>query len=347
MLEIQNQVQLQAFNSLKLSAIASHYCKIYSHSDLIAALAFADQSQLNCVILSGGSNVLLPEQLNALVLHMQIQGISVVEETAESVIIDVAAGENWHQFVMYSTDKQWYGLQNLALIPGLVGASPVQNIGAYGVEVGEFIASVYVYDRFTQTFVHLMANECDFSYRNSIFKQNPTRYVIVSVRFKLYKTPSLKLAYGDLKTAVGEEKTAENLQQQVINIRRSKLPDPAQYPNAGSFFKNPIITSTQYQQLIVQFPNMPNYLQANGYVKVAAGWLIEQAGWKGRKHGVVGMFERQALVLVNYDQAGLHDVQQTYTLVQQAVQQQFAIWLEPEPVRFLDNGTIASYIDNS
>ncbi|SDB87158.1 UDP-N-acetylmuramate dehydrogenase [Acinetobacter boissieri] len=342
MLEIQTQVQLQAFNTLKLPATVSHYCKIYSHIDVEDALNFADEAQLNCVILSGGSNMLLPEHLNALILHMHIQGISVVTETSADITVDVAAGENWHTFVLYSTAQKWYGLQNLALIPGLVGASPVQNIGAYGVEVGEFIESVQVYDRITKQYVCLAAHECQFAYRQSIFKQDLTRYIILSVRFKLSRTPYLNLAYGDLKAAVGDEKTAENLQSQVIKIRQSKLPDPEQYPNAGSFFKNPIITHTQYQQLSVQFPNMPNYLQPDGYVKVAAGWLIEQVGWKGRKHGAVGMFERQALVLVNYDQAGLQEVQHTYALVQHAVQQQFSIWLEPEPVRFLPNGTIAS-----
>lgn len=342
MLEIQTQVQLQTFNTLKLQAVVSHYCKIKSHADVEEALHFADQAQLNCVILSGGSNILLPKYLNALILHMDIQGVCVVAETVGNITVDVAAGENWHGFVLHSTQQQWYGLQNLALIPGLVGASPVQNIGAYGIEVGEFIESVYAYDRMEKQYIRLVASACQFRYRHSIFKQDPTRYIILSVRFKLNKTPCLKLAYGDLKVAVGDEKTAENLQSQVIKIRQSKLPDPAQYPNVGSFFKNPIITYTHYQQLIAQFPRMPNFLQADGYVKVTAGWLIEQVGWKGRKYGSVGMFERQALVLVNYGHASLHNIEQTCELVQQAVKQQFSIWLEPEPVKFLDNGTIAS-----
>ncbi|MBF7685857.1 UDP-N-acetylmuramate dehydrogenase [Acinetobacter sp. B10A] len=345
MLEIQTQKQLQALNTLKLNAIASHYCKINCHSDIVDALEFAKNAQLNYMVLSGGSNVLLPEYLNALVLHMNIKGITIFKETDTYIEVDVAAGETWHEFVLYSTKRKWYGLQNLALIPGLVGASPVQNIGAYGIEVGEFIESVYAYDCICKTFVRLMADECEFAYRHSIFKQYPMRYIIVSVRFHLYTTARLTLAYGDLKTAMGQEQTAENLQQQVINIRQTKLPDPLVYPNVGSFFKNPMITHTQYQQLSAQFPNMPNYLQPNGYVKVAAGWLIEQAGWKGRRSGAVGMFEHQALVLVNYDQATLQDVQYTYALVQHAVHERFSIWLEPEPVRFLDNGTIALHID--
>jgi len=236
-------------------------------------------------------------------------------------------------------------LQNLALIPGLVGASPVQNIGAYGVEVGEFIHAVEVYDRKLKKFDSIAVSDCHFSYRHSIFKDDPTRYVITHVTFKLLKQANLKLNYGDLKAAVGDNLTAENLQQQVIRIRQSKLPDPKEFPNVGSFFKNPIVNQQVFDQIAVHFPNLPHYPQANGQVKMAAGWLIDQAGWKGKQLGPVGMFHKQALVLVNYGHASLTDVRQTYGAVQQAVWDKFKIMLEPEPVLFDCKGLIRSHQD--
>lgn len=346
MIEVQQQVQLQKFNTLHLKSVAAYYVQISTQQDLLEALDFAKQHQLNCLILSGGSNMLLPESIQALVIHINIRGIKKLEENDQHVMVRVGAGENWHDFVLYSTKQHWYGLQNLALIPGLVGASPVQNIGAYGVEAGDFIETVQVYDRECSQFETLIASECHFAYRHSIFKDDPNRYVIVSVTFKLLKVADLKLGYGDLRAAVGDELTAENLQNQVINIRQSKLPDPKDFPNAGSFFKNPIISEIQYQQLAPQFPQLPHYPQPEQQVKIAAGWLIDQAGWKGKKLGVVGMFEKQALVLVNYEDATLKDVQQTYQAVQQAVKQKFNIVLEPEPVLFNDLGLIQPHVSN-
>lgn len=343
MIKIQQDVQLQAFNTLNLPALASHYCQIHQPEELIPALTFAQQHDLNVLVLSGGSNMLLPEKIQALVLHMAIHGIEVTAEDAQTKTLTVGAGEVWHDFVLCTTTQQLYGLQNLALIPGLVGASPVQNIGAYGVEAGEFIEHVSVYDRNEQCFKQIAATDCHFSYRHSIFKDEPNRYIITQVSFKLLKNPSFKLNYGDLKQAVGENLSAENLQQQVIQIRQSKLPDPKEYPNVGSFFKNPVITAAAYEHLACQFPNLPHYPQPSGEVKIAAGWLIDQAGWKGKCLGAVGMFHKQALVLVNYGQATLADVQATYQAVQQDVLQKFNIHLEPEPVLFNQMGLIQSH----
>ncbi len=345
MIQIQQNVQLQALNTLKLDAVASHYCQVHSTEDLLQGLKFAQQQKLNVLVLSGGSNMLLPAKIQALVLHMVIQGIEIIAEDEQSTTFKVGAGEVWHDFVLFTTTQQLYGLQNLALIPGLVGASPVQNIGAYGVESGEFIESVSVYDRVEQVFKSIAAADCHFAYRHSIFKNDPNRYIITHVNFKLLKTPTFKLNYGDLKQAVGDNLTAENLQQQVIRIRQSKLPDPKEYPNVGSFFKNPVISSAMYQQLAAQFPNVPHYPQPNGEVKIAAGWLIDQAGWKGKRLGAVGMFDKQALVLVNYTQATLADVQATYHAVQQDVQQKFNIRLEPEPVLFDQTGLIRPHTE--
>ena len=344
-MQIQTQVQLKPFNTLSLDAVASHYCKIQSIDDLIQALDFAKQQQLNILILSGGSNMLLPEQIHALVLHMDIQGIELLDADDQVQRLRVGAGQSWHDFVLWTTQQGFYGLQNLALIPGLVGASPVQNIGAYGVEVGEFIESVEVYDRENHSFSSIKAADCDFAYRHSIFKDQPCRYIITHVIFRLLKQPELKLNYGDLKTAVGEEQTPENLERQVIQIRQSKLPDPKEYPNVGSFFKNPVVDLQFFDQIAQQFPNLPHYPQPNNQVKMAAGWLIDQSGWKGKQLGSVGMFHKQALVLVNYANASLKDVRATYQAVQADVQEKFGVLLEPEPVLFAENGMIRSHQD--
>ena len=340
---IQHDIQLQSFNTIALSAVASHYTVIENSTDVVEALAYAAAHQLNVMILSGGSNMLLPAYIHALVMHMDIQGIEQTAEDEHSTTLKVGAGQNWHDFVLWSTAHQHYGLQNLALIPGRVGASPVQNIGAYGVEVGEFIEHVHVYDREQNIFTAIPASACDFSYRHSIFKEHPTRYIITHVSFKLLKKAVLKINYGDLKTAMAEDLTAENLQQQVIQIRQSKLPDPKEYPNVGSFFKNPVIAQASFDQLSQKFPNLPHYPQPNAQVKMAAGWLIDQAQWKGKRLGNVGMFHKQALVLVNYADAELADVRTTYRAVQKDVLEKFDILLEPEPVLFNSYGLIQAH----
>ena len=344
-MQLQQQVRLKQLNTLNLDATASHYVQIQHANEVVTALAFAAEQQLNVLVLSGGSNILLPQHIQALVLHLNIQGIEVLAENSYSITVQVGAGQVWHDFVLYSTEQHWFGLQNLALIPGLVGASPVQNIGAYGVEVGEFIESVQVYDRELQLFSSILAADCHFAYRHSIFKDQPNRYIIVSVTFKLLKQPDLKLSYGDLKHAVGDDLSAENLQNQVIQIRQTKLPDPKKFPNVGSFFKNPLLNSAEYAQIAQLFPQLPYYLQANGSVKVAAGWLIDQAGWKGKQLGAVGMFHKQALVLVNYAHATLADVKTTYQAVQHDVKQKFNIQLEPEPVLYSEQGLIQAHCE--
>ena len=343
-MNIQKNVSLKAFNTLNLDVLVSDYVKINSKQDVIDALAYAQSEQLNVLILSGGSNMLLPKNIHALVMHMDIQGIEFLSENESSQTLKVGAGQVWHDFVLWTTTQKLYGLQNLALIPGRVGAAPVQNIGAYGVEAGEFIESVEVYDRQQQQFKCITAQECHFSYRHSIFKDDPNRYVIVAVIFKLLKQPDLKINYGDLKAAMQDDLSAENLQKQVICIRQGKLPDPKEFPNVGSFFKNPIISQSDLSQLCLEFSNIPHYPQANERVKIAAGWLIDQTGWKGKRLNQVGMFEKQALVLVNYTDATLDDVQATYRAVQQDVYNKFNVLLEPEPVLFNELGLIEPHL---
>ncbi|RZG78808.1 UDP-N-acetylmuramate dehydrogenase [Acinetobacter sp. WCHAc060033] len=342
-MNIESQVQLKPFNTLSLSATASHFVKVQSVAELEEALQFAQQQNLNVLLLSGGSNMMLPEQIHALVIAIDIQGIELVAEDENTATLRVGAGQVWHDFVLWTTEQKMYGLQNLALIPGLVGASPVQNIGAYGVEAGEFIESVEVYDRQSKQTQHIQAVDCQFSYRHSIFKDDPNRYVITHVIFKLLKHADLKMNYGDLKAAMGDEITPENLQKQVIQIRQSKLPDPKEFPNAGSFFKNPIINQQDFTQLIEKFPNIPHYPQKDNQVKIAAGWLIDQSGWKGKRFEQVGMFHKQALVLVNYADATLKDVKATFQAVQKDVYDKFGVHLEPEPVLFNEQGLIQNH----
>lgn len=343
MLLVQNNVDLKNYNTLALHSVAEYFVEVNSCRNVEDAIAYAKEHQLNILILSGGSNILLPEKINALVMKMNIQGIELTDESDDFVCLKVGAGQVWHDFVSYTTAQGYYGLQNLALIPGLVGAAPVQNIGAYGVEVGDFIQCVEVYDIHTQTLDYLTAEQCQFAYRDSLFKQNTGRFVILAVYFLLSKQPKFMLNYGDLKTAVGDNLTAENVQQQVIQIRQSKLPNPQEFANVGSFFKNPVISSQKFVDILDKYPQVPHYPQPNGDVKLAAGWLIEQSGWKGKKLNQVGMFERQALVLVNYGDATLSDVQMTYRQVQQDVLQKFSVLLEPEPVLFDEQGLIITH----
>lgn len=345
MMHVKTQFQLKPFNTLSLNAVAEYYIQINTMVDLEQAIAYANAQQLNILILSGGSNMLLPERIHALVMHMNIHGIEFLAEDKEYSTIRVGAGQNWHEFVLWTTTQKLYGLQNLALIPGLVGAAPVQNIGAYGVEVGDFIESVEVYDRKLNKVDRILAQDCDFAYRHSIFKDDPNRYVITHVVFKLLKQPKLKMEYGDLKAAMQDDLSPENLQRQVIHIRQSKLPDPAEYPNAGSFFKNPVMSKLDFESIYARFPNIPHYPQKDDQVKVAAGWLIDQSGWKGKQLGPVGMFAKQALVLVNYANASLQNVRETYQAVQQDVFHKFTVRLEPEPVLFNDQGLIQRHVD--
>lgn len=335
-MNIQHNVDLTYFNTLALPSLCSDYLLLDDATTidtlLPQATEYAKAHQLPLIVLSGGSNVLMPKQLNALVLHMATRGEQVVADSAQSVVLKVAAGEVWHDFVCACTARGYYGLENLALIPGKVGAAPIQNIGAYGLEVGSVIEQIWAYDVELAQSVKLSAAQCGFAYRDSIFKQQSGRYIITAVSFRLTKQPNMQLSYADVAQQVGQDATPERLLQTIITIRQQKLPDPRQFPNVGSFFKNPLVSREQCQQLLGQFPRLPHYVQPSGDYKLAAGWLIEQAGWKGKRLGAVGMFERQALVLVNYGDADLDDIKATYQHVQIDVWQKFQVQLEPEPV---------------
>jgi UDP-N-acetylmuramate dehydrogenase len=283
-------------------------------------------------VLSGGSNVLLSEYIDALVIRPLLRGIRVLGDSPQQVLVEVMAGEEWHPFVQYALAQGWYGLENLSLIPGYVGASPIQNIGAYGVEVSQSIHHIKAWHIPTGRWHILQPEQCHFGYRDSIFKQQASDWIISRVVFCLSKQPQLALSYGDVRQHAGSNPTPASVANAIIQIRQAKLPDPKKIANVGSFFKNPVIPVAQYEQLKIHYPALGAYPQSQGELKIAAGWLIDQAGWKGKSIGCVGMYEKQALVLVNYHIASLADVQQVSKAVQESVYQKFAIWLDQEPV---------------
>jgi UDP-N-acetylmuramate dehydrogenase len=290
------------------------------------------------VVLGGGSNVILPSTLPSLVVRVALKGIELVQSTTDHWLIDVAAGENWHDWVVTATGRAWWGLENLGLIPGTVGGAPVQNIGAYGVELCQFIESVTAWRVAEQKYVTLSRAECDFGYRDSIFKRAKRgQWLIVSVRFALPKAWQPVLTYPDLaghpQLVLGSQAvTAQAVLDAVCDIRRRKLPDPAVLGNAGSFFKNPVVPVTQYQALQARFAKLVAYPQPDGSFKLAAGWLIEYCGFKGLRLGAVGVHAQQALVLVNYGHAQAEELLAFASTISQAVQTTFGVRLEIEPV---------------
>lgn len=327
---------LQKFNTLAVPAVAQYFVSVKNDDELREALAFARTENLPLLILGGGSNIVLRDDFPGLVVHIKSQGREVVAEDDEYVWLKVAAGENWHQLVKYSLDNALYGLENLSLIPGSVGAAPIQNIGAYGIEIKELVAELSALNIRSGLSVTFTNESCRFAYRDSIFKQAlKDQYVITSVTFRLHKKPRLNLSYPALRAAFADMVESDISPQQisaaVIQIRQSKLPDPAIIPNVGSFFKNPVIGQAQFNVLKVQHPNIVAYPAAGDQLKLAAGWLIDQAGWRGREIGGAMVHEQQALVLTNpYKSSGMA-VLVLAELIKQSVFEQFNVMLEMEP----------------
>jgi UDP-N-acetylmuramate dehydrogenase len=329
-------IDLTPFNTLALPGKAARYLKITAPEQLSEA-SLPDEKRF---ILGGGSNLVLNGDFAGLVLHMAIPGKRLLREDDEAWYIEAGAGENWHNFVQWTLQQGWPGLENLSLIPGTVGAAPIQNIGAYGLEVSERFESLTAWDFEKQCFLTVHRSTCNFAYRDSLFKQQgwhlSGRMAITSVVFKLPKVWIANCRYADVAQELAARQiaqpTAQDIAQAIIAIRQRKLPDPAIIPNAGSFFHNPVVESAVADQLTATHPGLPRYPQADGRVKLAAGWLIEQAGWKGKSLGQVGMYEKQALVLVNHGGANGADVRQTMVAVQTAVQARFGVALTPEPI---------------
>lgn len=310
-----------------------------------------DKDTLPLLILSGGSNVLLPAQLHAIVLQPLMRGIEVMAQTADYVDIEVMAGENWHDLVTYSVAQGWYGLENLALIPGLTGAAPVQNIGAYGIQVEDYVQYVRAYHLPTKTWQHLTARDCQFGYRDSMFKRAPNTWLITRVGFRLHTDPHKVLAnYGDVRQvsqahAITNGRTQpapSDVMHAIIDIRQQKLPDPKQLPNCGSFFQNPIIPQAQFIALQRTYPDIVGYPMPDSTIKVAAGWLIEQAGLKGYGIAPIMTHQQQALVLTNHSpyQATQNDVAAAQNYIIDSIYHKFAITLSREPVWIHADGSI-------
>jgi UDP-N-acetylmuramate dehydrogenase len=331
---LKENISLKELNSFGIDVKASNYLYVQTIDTLKEVLAqdrFKDP-----FILSGGSNLLLMNDLDRLVIHMGLKGIEVLDETNDEVFVKAMAGEVWHEFVLWCIEHHYGGLENLSLIPGYVGSAPIQNIGAYGVEQGACFHSCEVLDRETNELVTLSKKDCEFEYRDSIFKSKyQNRYIITSVIYKLQKTNhKLHIDYGAIQSVLKEKNiqspSIRDVSEAVIQIRSEKLPNPKELGNSGSFFKNPIIDKDLLDTLQESYPDIPHYTQENNQVKLAAGWLIEKAGFKGQRNGNVGSHHKQALVLVNHANATGQEVYEFAMEIIKKVQEQFGITLEPE-----------------
>lgn len=335
LMNIREHYPLQSLNTFGIAAEARYFAEPKSDSELHELLVWRRQNNLPLLVLGGGSNLVFVGDFPGLVLKPSLCGIRVLEENSDSVLVEAGAGEVWHDFVQYTLTQGWFGLENLSLIPGTVGAAPVQNIGAYGVELADRLESLEAVDIATGRVHEYLVNECRFAYRDSLFKQEESgRKIITRVCFRLSKKADLKIAYGDIRQELEAnniiEPTAKQVAEAVIAIRQRKLPDPKIIGNVGSFFKNPVVSQSHYEQLKRDYPQMVSYPQLEG-VKLAAGWLIDQSGWKGKRVGAVGTYDKQALVLVNHGGASGTDVLHVAEQIQQDVLKKFGVALEMEP----------------
>jgi len=330
-LRFEHHRSLRQLNTFGLPAVAEYYTEVYSPDQLPALETWLQAHPMPLLLLGGGSNLVLADQVPGLVAHIRIGGWVQSMSSDEQVLVRVGAGENWHDTVEKSIALGYSGLENLALIPGSVGAAPVQTIGAFGVELKDRVSAIEVFDRWTGRVRDLLPEECQFAYRDSLFKSiEPGRYIITAVEFQLQRQFSPVLEYAGLKEAVGDEITPQRVFAAVCRMRRAKLPDPAQTGNAGSFFKNPVVSPAEYERLRQRFGQLVAYPDPQGY-KLAAGWLIDQCGLKGFAQAQAAVYDRQALVLINRGKARRQDIERLSGHVQQQVYERFGIWLEPEP----------------
>jgi UDP-N-acetylmuramate dehydrogenase len=329
---IQKNISLKQYNTFGIDVNASRFVSVESIADLRKILV----NETDVFILSGGSNLLLTSDINKLTLHVALKGIAVLKETEKNAYIEVKAGENWHEFVLWCIENDFGGLENLSLIPGNVGTSPMQNIGAYGVEIKDTFEQLEAVEIATGK-LHIFNNyECNFGYRNSVFKNElKGKFIITSVIFKLTKVNhELNYSYGAIQSELEKrnisEPTINDISDVVIDIRNSKLPNPKEIGNSGSFFKNPVITVDAFRKLQEKHPNIPSYTVSETEIKVPAGWLIEQCGFKGKRFGDAGVHTKQALVLVNYDNATGTEIHNLAQEILKTVKKTFDISLDIE-----------------
>ncbi|MEM6735804.1 MAG: UDP-N-acetylmuramate dehydrogenase [Bacteroidota bacterium] len=332
---VQRDVSLKPYNTFGINENTEFLAVVDSVDDLDEIFLSSRFRSQRKMVLGEGSNILFTTGFKGVVAKNEIKGLHILSESKEEVFVSVGSGENWHQFVLWCIEKGYGGVENLSLIPGSVGAAPIQNIGAYGVELKEVFHSLEAYEIQSGKVIIFYRDDCKFGYRYSVFKgELKDRYVITKVNFKLKKKPKLNISYGDIKVTLAqmgvEEPTLKNVSQAVINVRQSKLPDPMDIGNAGSFFKNPVLEKLHYEALEAQFPDIKSYQMDKEHVKVPAGWLIEKAGWKGYKNGDYGVHEKQALVLVNYHGTQGKDILKLSRQIQRSIQKKFGIELELE-----------------
>ncbi|UUC20309.1 UDP-N-acetylmuramate dehydrogenase [Pseudomonas asiatica] len=331
----QEQVSLKPYNTFGIDVKARYFTQAHDDQEVRLAQAQAQQGGVPVLVIGGGSNLLLTRDIDALVLHMASRGRRVLGDDGERIVVEAEAGEPWHPFVQWTLAQGYCGLENLSLIPGTVGAAPMQNVGAYGVEIKDVFVGLTALDRETGELRDFGLAECAFGYRDSLFKRNPGRWLILRVRFALSRTLQAHLDYGPVRQRLAEqgvtEPTAQAISEAICSIRREKLPDPAELGNAGSFFKNPVVSAELVERIRAQYPGVVAYPQADGQVKLAAGWLIEQAGWKGHREGDAGVHRLQSLVLVNYGQASGAQMHALARRIQADILERFGVELEMEP----------------
>jgi len=331
--QIQEHVLLKHFNTFHVEAFAEYFISIKSSEALSTLIKDKTYHHLPKLILGGGSNILLTEDFKGLVIKIDSKGIQKLKETEDSVWLTVEAGEHWSSFVRYCIEHEYAGVENLVLIPGRVGAAVVQNAGAYGMETADTVQEIETIHIQTGHLKKFLANECHFEYRSSFFKKKNNPFIVVRATFKLCKRPHFKIDYEPLKKLVTAEEnlTLKKIAATIIKIRQEKLPDSRKFGNAGSFFKNPIVSFPEFDAISAKHPNIPHW-KHDHHVKLAAAWLIEQCGWKGKKIGNVGVYEKHALVLMNYGKATGQAIKQLADQIIQSVFEKFNVRLEPEVI---------------
>ncbi len=335
-MEIRENVSLKHLNTFGVDASAKYYAEIRDQDDIASLLDWKAQHDLPALLLGGGSNLLFKQDYGGLIAKICLQGKDIAERDGDHVYVSAAGGENWHEFVRWTVSQGLAGLENLSLIPGTVGAAPIQNIGAYGVELADCFHSLQAVDLDTAEVFEYHKSACNFGYRESIFKsQKRDKLLITSVTFALTPEASQtgwKIDYAGVREALqGRKPSAELISDAVIALRQSKLPDPALVGNAGSFFKNPVLSVEKWEDLKAENPDVPGWKQADGSIKTSAAWLIDQCGFKGRREGDAGVSEKHALVLVNHGKASGAQLWALASEIVATVQDRFAITLEAEP----------------
>lgn len=332
---VESDVNLQPYNTLNIPATARYFAAVESKSQLKEILTHPETEPQQLLVLGGGSNILFADDFDGLVLHIEISGKEIIQETDEHVWLKIGAGENWHQMVRYCVENGFGGIENLSLIPGTVGAAPIQNIGAYGVELEEVFQWLEAANIETGEVRRFDKEDCQFDYRDSVFKNElKGEFIVTEVTLKLSKKPEINTTYGAIQTELQNRgitnPTIHDVSDIVIDIRNSKLPNPKSLGNAGSFFKNPIVAEKLYYRIKEDYPEAPGYTMDNGEVKIPAGWLIEEAGWKGKIVGNTGTYKQQALVIVNHGGATGEEILEMSERIRKSVAEKFGIELIPE-----------------